>query len=763
MEKIVKNIWVRLIACILCASSCIGIVASVFGMVLFSAYPDMEELLKDGNERIMENYAMYVMLETDADKLNSFLDNTNMYISIDEKTYEGADSDTPVVNRIYSNMPSGVDVSYQIDGMKLSECYGYNVSTVLGALCNSYQRSYWEYTISTPLQGYVFDVNTGLFYYVTADGYFKATYVDVCRNGEYYDYNLIVRGEKEIYYNSFYGITLDTTEYEEWDWVRLSGKRMGLTEQYGSNVIQLVSDSAIIDEKLRTENYEVEYFSINYVSDKITTYNVTMAMDSTLAKDDLFAEWQDAVCTMYGYQDDLSWILWVCVITLICGIVLLAVSAPAEKEKLRIYHKIPVLIFTGMVAAVEILLGLLVLLMCELHMDSGSWVISTTEFAMHVESVVAVMLLILFTYLANIMTRIRTKTFFRYSELYYICRPILFLYRGFRENISLIWKGLIPLALIAVAEFLVIICFYWDAEALLTFFFLFKLVEIPVVLFGLAQMKRLQQGSKRIASGDLTPIDTKGMFWEFKKHGENINQIRDGITVAVEEQIKSERFKTELITNVSHDIKTPLTSIINYVDLIKKEEITDPTMIEYVDVLDRQSARLKKLIEDLMEASKASTGNLEVQLEECDMGVLLSQVVGEFEEKLGENGLEAVVSKPEESVMAMVDGRHVWRVLDNLLNNVCKYSQPNTRVYILLEQDANEVAITFKNISKMALNIPSDQLMQRFVRGDSSRHTEGSGLGLSIAQSLTELMNGSMKLDIDGDLFKVTLKFNRVV
>lgn len=763
MEKIVKNIWVRLIACILCASSCIGIVASVFGMVLFSAYPDMEELLKDGNERIMENYAMYVMLETDADKLNSFLDNTNMYISIDEKTYEGADSDTPVVNRIYSNMPSGVDVSYQIDGMKLSECYGYNVSTVLGALCNSYQRSYWEYTISTPLQGYVFDVNTGLFYYVTSDGYFKATYVDVCRNGEYYDYNLIVRGEKEIYYNSFYGITLDTTEYEEWDWVRLSGKRMGLTEQYGSNVIQLVSDSAIIDEKLRTENYEVEYFSINYVSDKITTYNVTMAMDSTLAKDDLFAEWQDAVCTMYGYQDDISWILWVCVITLICGIVLLAVSAPAEKEKLRIYHKIPVLIFTGMVAAVEILLGLLVLLMCELHMDSGSWVISTTEFAMHVESVVAVMLLILFTYLANIMTRIRTKTFFRYSELYYICRPILFLYRGFRENISLIWKGLIPLALIAVAEFLVIICFYWDAEALLTFFFLFKLVEIPVVLFGLAQMKRLQQGSKRIASGDLTPIDTKGMFWEFKKHGENINQIRDGITVAVEEQIKSERFKTELITNVSHDIKTPLTSIINYVDLIKKEEITDPTMIEYVDVLDRQSARLKKLIEDLMEASKASTGNLEVQLEECDMGVLLSQVVGEFEEKLGENGLEAVVSKPEESVMAMVDGRHVWRVLDNLLNNVCKYSQPNTRVYILLEQDANEVAITFKNISKMALNIPSDQLMQRFVRGDSSRHTEGSGLGLSIAQSLTELMNGSMKLDIDGDLFKVTLKFNRVV
>jgi signal transduction histidine kinase len=195
------------------------------------------------------------------------------------------------------------------------------------------------------------------------------------------------------------------------------------------------------------------------------------------------------------------------------------------------------------------------------------------------------------------------------------------------------------------------------------------------------------------------------------------------------------------------------------VDLIKKENLQDEKVQEYVEVLDRQSARLKKLIEDLMEASKASTGNLTVTLEECDLDVLLSQVIGEFEEKLQKSQLQVIVEKPEHPVPMMMDGRHMWRVLDNLLNNACKYSLPGTRVYVSLKQEMNQVELTFKNISKDALNIPSDALMERFVRGDSSRNTEGSGLGLSIAQSLTELMNGELKLEIDGDLFKVTLCF----
>ena len=352
---------------------------------------------------------------------------------------------------------------------------------------------------------------------------------------------------------------------------------------------------------------------------------------------------------------------------------------------------------------------------------------------------------------------------YKYSELYYLSRPVVFVLQLARENLSLFGKGVGVLVGIAVLELVLLLVNQYEPDNLCVLFLIGKLIEIPLVLYVLIQMKKLQDGAKQVASGDLSkPIDTSNMVWEFKRHAEHINQVSDGIAIAVEDQMKSERFKTELITNVSHDIKTPLTSIINYVDLIKKEEITDSTMIEYVDVLDRQSARLKKLIEDLMEASKASTGNLEVNLEECDMGVLLTQVVGEFEDKLATSGLEVVVNKPEEPVKIMADGRHIWRVLDNLMNNVCKYSQENTRVYVSLEENGDQAQIVFKNISKTALNIPSDQLMQRFVRGDSSRHTEGSGLGLSIAQSLTELMKGTMKLDIDGDLFKVILKFDRI-
>ena len=253
--------------------------------------------------------------------------------------------------------------------------------------------------------------------------------------------------------------------------------------------------------------------------------------------------------------------------------------------------------------------------------------------------------------------------------------------------------------------------------------------------------------------------------------------------------MQSERMKTELITNVSHDIKTPLTSIINYVDLIKKEDIKDEKMSEYVEVLDRQSVRLKKLLEDLLEASKASTGNLEVNMEKMDVAILLNQLVGEYTERLENRKLSLVMDTHGfEQVYIMADGRHIWRVFDNLLNNICKYAMEGTRVYIDItslntrsaaanksddvnveaytecpntyESDGQEpvhVNIVFKNISASQLNISSDELMERFVRGDSSRNTEGSGLGLSIAQSLMKIMGGDMKLEVDGDLFKVVL------
>ena len=283
---------------------------------------------------------------------------------------------------------------------------------------------------------------------------------------------------------------------------------------------------------------------------------------------------------------------------------------------------------------------------------------------------------------------------------------------------------------------------------------------IGFVIRLLCRFQVLYEGGKELAEGNLdATVDTTYLKGALREHGEHLNQISQGMSNAIEHQMKSERMKTELITNVSHDIKTPLTSIINYVDLIQKEAPDAQPFTDYVEVLGRQSQRLKKLIEDLVEASKAATGNLEVNLEPCDVSVLLDQMIGEYAEKLKQVQLDTVLDCPQEPLHILADGRRIWRVFDNLLNNICKYSMPGTRVYVTVREESTMVMILFRNISKSQLNISSDELMERFVRGDSSRNTEGSGLGLSIAQSLTELQGGKLQLEIDGDLFKVMLRF----
>jgi len=210
---------------------------------------------------------------------------------------------------------------------------------------------------------------------------------------------------------------------------------------------------------------------------------------------------------------------------------------------------------------------------------------------------------------------------------------------------------------------------------------------------------------------------------------------------------------------VSHDIKTPLTSIINYSDLLSKEECDNEKVTEYAQTIKRQSDRLKKLIEDLVEASKASTGSLEVHMEECEVEVLLEQAVGEFAGRLAEKDMDIITKAIHAPTKIQADGRLLWRVFDNLLNNICKYAQRSTRVYLSVEQENGQAVITFKNISEYPLDIGEEELMERFVRGDKSRHTEGNGLGLNIAKSLVELQKGTMQLVIDGDLFKVILRF----
>lgn len=333
---------------------------------------------------------------------------------------------------------------------------------------------------------------------------------------------------------------------------------------------------------------------------------------------------------------------------------------------------------------------------------------------------------------------------------------------GLFRGIPLIWQVAVVVLAISIVEFLLLAQGVWSDD-LMGFWFVEKLILVPFILYITLVLRRLEKGGAQIAAGqtDMT-INTRYLFGPFLKHAENLNRIGDGINAAVNARLKSERFKTELITNVSHDIKTPLTSIINYVDLIKKEDPGTEPIHEYIGVLDRQSIRLKKLIEDLVEASKASTGNLQVTMAPCQADVLLGQAVAEYEEKLSAKSLDLQLKAPEEPVTIMADGRHLWRVFDNLLNNICKYSLEGTRVYLNLERKGNQAVITFRNISRYSLNITSEELMERFVRGDSSRNTEGSGLGLSIARSLVELQNGTIDLVVDGDLFKVILVFQVV-
>lgn len=336
-------------------------------------------------------------------------------------------------------------------------------------------------------------------------------------------------------------------------------------------------------------------------------------------------------------------------------------------------------------------------------------------------------------------------------------------FRYVKSHMSLTQKGVWAYIGITIVEIIfVAILAAGGMRGLLwvVIYIILKWLCIVGIVAYIIQTQELYKCAKEMAEGNLDrKADTSKMFWVFRAHGEHLNQISDGMSKAVEARMKSEHLKTELITNVSHDIKTPLTSIINYVDLLQKDDMDEKTRQEYIEVLSRQSARLKKLIEDLVEASKASTGNIQINWAEIDANMLLEQAVAEYEDKLANAGLKVVFTRSEVPAVIRADGQHLWRVFDNLLANISKYAMPGTRVYASVIHETGSVRIEFKNISREALNVSSDELMERFVRGDSSRNTEGSGLGLSIANSLCTLMRADFKLSIDGDLFKAVIEF----
>ena len=342
---------------------------------------------------------------------------------------------------------------------------------------------------------------------------------------------------------------------------------------------------------------------------------------------------------------------------------------------------------------------------------------------------------------------------FRNTLLYYLGKGIVSLFR----LLPLAWQTALAVIGFLLLNGILIVSAVTSGSFFCVFLYGLLWIGAFVLLVRItANFKKLTNTAQQMAAGHYSRIDITPLHGELRRHGEALNSLQNGLQLAVDRQMKSERMKTELITNVSHDIKTPLTSIINYVNLLKNAPDTEKQK-EYLEVLDRQSNRLKRLTENLVEASKAASGTLPFTPAPLDICQLTKQAVGEYADRLSAAQLTPVISARDPDAFVFADGKLVWRIMDNLLSNACKYSQPGTRLYIDVWRRQKDVLIFFKNISREPLNISPDELTERFVRGDQSRSTEGSGLGLNIAKSLAELQNGSLTLGINGDLFSVGL------
>ena len=498
---------------------------------------------------------------------------------------------------------------------------------------------------------------------------------------------------------------------------------------------------------------------------------VTITVDPALSKEDDYALIYRHAESFYDYRNVIPVVCGTaCVLALLCFIFLLCSAGHKNgREGIvpGVLNEIQLDLYT-----VIVLIGAFI----GLYIGVGWIGINLTNV------LELIMLLVIFSlevvwctiYCMEVATRLKLGNWWQntlvYKVLRFFTRTCKGLFRGLKtllRGTPMVWRTVLLCMVVCLVEFLGLIAFYRYSGILLFFWGLEKVILCLAVTFAAILCKNLQEGSEALAEGDLNyHLDTSHMILDFKEHGENLNRIGEGISAAVEQRMKSEHLKTELITNVSHDIKTPLTSIINYADLIGKEVASDEVEMddakeqrisEYAEVLLRQSKKLKKLLDDLLEASKATTGNLEVHPEICDVSVLLSQAVGEYEQRFSEKGLDTIVRQPEETVKVMADGRHLWRVFDNLFNNIYKYAQPDSRVYLNVEHNGQNVNVIFRNMSAFPLEMSPEELEERFTRGDKSRHMEGNGLGLSIAKSLTELQHGSMEIVTDGDLFKVVI------
>lgn len=779
-----RGMAAKLTAFVLCSVAIVGIIASTVIAVItsnFSGTSSFEATLK---KNIAGNYCsqmIYEYVHGDKSAMENMADNTNMRlaaVSSDKAEVDGVDTASEQ-GKLYGNVSTlgKYDYVFRISADGLS---GNSPSSLIEAVTfnDRTKLDVGDLRNNMRIERIVYSTQTKLFYVFFSDGnsYIipKVRIYMTDENGNdfsaLYEITEITDGEQTsyAYQNVFSGDMIDSSAIDRWYNVTCYDMAENSESYYFESAYDSYEDDSEIyvtasvnaQNKVLPQDYEFTgSYEVYYPYDSENTgfYWVFVKMpDGQLAdKGDFFNKLEPFLDIMDFVERNITalYIIFVAVFLFTAGYLLVTAGKRkgSEEIKTRLIDKMPYMI-------VLCIFGMGIALLCE-----GMFYMIE-----HIGMVMVLALLCAMIGLEFLLTtyvRLRSHTFIRYTACYYafslakkiwehICSPVKKVWGYMTQNLPLFVMGSVAFGFFSLIEF------GTSASMAYGLYFIIKIIEYGLFIVFILQFDAVRKAARRISQGDLShPLDIKSLIWIFKTYGQDLNNVSDGIENAVQEKMKSERFRTELITNVSHDIKTPLTSIINYVDLLEKEDIDNEKVKEYLEVLERQTARLKKLIADLLEASKASTGNLKVNMEELDAAVLISQVTGEYTERFAQKQLEPVLKNETSPVMINADGRHLWRVFDNLMNNIFKYAQEGTRVYIDVIPKDNGAVITFKNISKCPLNISSEELMERFVRGDSSRNTEGSGLGLSIAQSLMQLMNGNMELTIDGDLFKVTLEF----
>ncbi len=505
-----------------------------------------------------------------------------------------------------------------------------------------------------------------------------------------------------------------------------------------------------------------------YFYDRIEPHYVTkggvlfISVDTSFPYKDSFQEARQEYSKMYPWITICIWGAAASfLLELICLIYLSVVAGKRDDSGevyLNFFDRIPTEILF-LLASIEIIVFVYGIAVVWAHYDSGSY----TSLMLLTGGVTFFGMAFLLVFYLSFIRRIRAGVLWMNSILRWFAHGISLLFSRQKSLTKMVlWFGAHLFACMCI---LPMIAVSYDGSTFSMGIALFALicgVEAVLIIREGAQRNKVIDGIHKIASGDLKyKISEKELKGDNKKLAQAVNTIGEGLHRAVDKSMKDERLQADLITNVSHDIKTPLTSIINYVDLLKREDLQNERAQNYIKVLDAKSQRLKQLAEDLVEASKISSGNINLEMVRLNLVELIHQTEGEFVERFEERGLTVVSSLPANTVIILADGRRIWRVLENLYQNVAKYAMEQTRVYVDLQADGEKVLLSIKNISKNPLNIAADELTERFIRGDISRSTEGSGLGLSIAQNLTTLMGGTFKIYLDGDLFKVMLEFQQ--